>query len=491
LARETVGRSVCIVLAFTLCLTLWAPLVAIAQPEEITAPKQLNVDRDQLTIVGIKGKILTRTLLLYTDSGPIQEVKVMPRDLDRTDEQAVFLKQRIQVEPPKPLAQIAAHDPVSIALTFDLGSNKNLGDLRSGHFKGELWFVYDGGPKRVPVSVTVKDRQYLPLLVLLLGVVLGLVVTRYRAIGKPRDEVIVRIDALRKQMEVDKNLAEAFRTRLNSEIIDVEAALMAAQWDEARTEMAEAEALWTRWRRGREDWIEQFRYIDEKLRPRLQDLDSQALIVRDLQRQLEDLERKAAGFESPDTLREQLQSVAGQINDVARLYAHLDQLEELLERLAGESDEEEWQGKFFAFRQDLRQLKPGDDPSQLKTDLTEAIKTLEKRTPQRSLAKGKGIPGMNEVLALLEPLPGTLQAGLITEPSKAETRLQWFTYGTYAIAILLLAWAGFEKLYVARPDFGITPSSDYFSLLLWGFGSEATRASIIELIQGRGASDSK
>ncbi len=229
LARDTVGRSVCIVLAFTVFLTLWVPPIAIAQQEDMTAPNQLNAVRDQLAIVGTKGEILTRTLLLYTDNAPIKEVKVIPLDLNRTDELAVFSKQRITVDPPTPLEPIAAHDPISIALTFDLRNHKHSDDLRSGHFKGELWLVYAGGPKRVPVSVTVKDRQYLPILVLLLGVGLGVVVSRYRAVGKPRDEVIVRIDALRKQMEVDKSLAHAFRTRLDSEIIDVEAALMAAQ----------------------------------------------------------------------------------------------------------------------------------------------------------------------------------------------------------------------------------------------------------------------
>ncbi|MCP4398155.1 MAG: hypothetical protein GY801_12765 [bacterium] len=212
------------------------------------------------------------------------------------------------------------------------------------------------------------------------------------------------------------------------------------------------------------------------------------------QRQLAELERKAPGLESPDQFRKELQDVAEMLNAFARLYDYLDQLNELRANLSAEPDAEEWQNTILDFRRQLRQLKPTDEPAvyqQLEQKLAEAVKTLEEHAPQRSLTKGKGLPGISELRTLLDPSPGTLQRELLNNPSQAETRLQWFFYGSYVIAVLLLAWAGFEKLYVARPDFGMTPSSDYFSLLLWGFGAEATRASIIELIQGRSASDSK
>lgn len=492
---ECVRYPVVIVLMVAVLLTFSKATLAIAQLEDAILSGQLNIVRDQVTIVGTKGQHVTRTLLLHTQNDSIKGVKVIPLDLNRPDEQVVFSKQRIWVETPlEPLEQIEPNTPRTVSLTFDLRRNKNLGDLRSGQFKGVLLVNYEGGQEWVPVSVTVKDPIYLPILVLLLGVGLGVLVSRYRTIGKPRDEVIVRIDALRKQMEADQDLAEAFRKRLNAEIIDVEAALRATQWDEARTEMAEAEAIWTRWRRGREDWIIQFRYLNERLRPRLQDLDSQALTVQHTQRQLEDLEWKATGFESPDNLREQLQDVTGQINRFAELYAYLEQLKELRSKLSDEANEKTWQANILDFRNQLRKLKPTDELSlyqQLEESLSEAVKALRERIPEESGMKAKGIPGVSEIRALLEPLPGILRSDLITDPSKAVTRLQWFTYGSYAIAILLLVWAGFEKLYVARPDFGVSPSSDYFSLLVWGFGAEATRAAIIGLIQGQGASESK
>ncbi|MEL6458578.1 MAG: hypothetical protein AAFQ91_10065 [Cyanobacteria bacterium J06621_15] len=49
---------------------------------------------------------------------------------------------------------------------------------------------------------------------------------------------------------------------------------------------------------------------------------------------------------------------------------------------------------------------------------------------------------------------------------------------SYAIAVALLAGAGFRQLYANQPIFGANDWSDYFSLLAWGFVAEATRDAI-------------
>ena len=66
----------------------------------------------------------------------------------------------------------------------------------------------------------------------------------------------------------------------------------------------------------------------------------------------------------------------------------------------------------------------------------------------------------------------------------ARSRLRWFTWLTYAFAVVFLALAGFVELYGGRLDFGANGITDYFTLLVWGFGAEATRASIAEMVQG-------
>jgi hypothetical protein len=43
--------------------------------------------------------------------------------------------------------------------------------------------------------------------------------------------------------------------------------------------------------------------------------------------------------------------------------------------------------------------------------------------------------------------------------------------------------SGFNQLYVENPTFGANPWKDYFALLAWGFGAEASRESIIKITQ--------
>jgi len=58
-----------------------------------------------------------------------------------------------------------------------------------------------------------------------------------------------------------------------------------------------------------------------------------------------------------------------------------------------------------------------------------------------------------------------------------------FNWIGYAIAVILLAGAGFGQLYVAQPTFGGNRWTDYFALLAWGFGAEATRDAVTKVVR--------
>jgi hypothetical protein len=66
---------------------------------------------------------------------------------------------------------------------------------------------------------------------------------------------------------------------------------------------------------------------------------------------------------------------------------------------------------------------------------------------------------------------------------EARKRLRWFNWLSYAIAVGLLAGAGFGQLYVAKPTFGANSWSDYFALFAWGFGAEVTRDAITKVVR--------
>ncbi len=54
---------------------------------------------------------------------------------------------------------------------------------------------------------------------------------------------------------------------------------------------------------------------------------------------------------------------------------------------------------------------------------------------------------------------------------------------SYLIAIFLLGGAGFTQLYAVNNTFGVNGLTDYFALLAWGFGAEATRESVTKVLQ--------
>jgi hypothetical protein len=64
--------------------------------------------------------------------------------------------------------------------------------------------------------------------------------------------------------------------------------------------------------------------------------------------------------------------------------------------------------------------------------------------------------------------------------------LRIFALVSYVVAIGLLAGAGFAELYVAQPTFGANPWQDYLALLIWGFGVEASRSAVVDMIRGWG-----
>ena len=68
-------------------------------------------------------------------------------------------------------------------------------------------------------------------------------------------------------------------------------------------------------------------------------------------------------------------------------------------------------------------------------------------------------------------------------PVGSARNLFLFQLLSYTIAIFLLAGAGFRQLYVTQPTFGANLWTDYFALLAWGFGAEATRDAVTKTIR--------
>jgi hypothetical protein len=485
--KGTLVRYLMLTLALILALVL-TPTPVLAQQTEVT------ISPAQIDIVGMKGSIVTRRLFVKTPQ-PIEGVQLIPPDLNRSDGTQILPPAAVQIpgtlseqsknqcEASK-IQKIAASpekfNEAILPVCFDL--NK----APSGEFSSQLQLSYQGGQQLVPIIVKVKDFWLLPLAVLFVGTGMGIAVSAYRSQGKPRDEVLVRVGRLRAEMQEDTELVKApsFQGQIEAYLYDVKVGLQGDKLETAQSGIEQAEKVWAKWVKGRADWLNQLAYWEE-LNQRLQDLNPNIPYVQTVRREMEDASRETSGLEGPDKLRDRLDELAGQINRFLQVQALGKQLRDLWGQLPSE-EKPNWEPKILGWERQINQIQPAElaQDGTLVAEMEGAIAEMSQLVAQKSgtLVMAKGILSIPH----LAPAPSARPLSWEREVSGAGIRLRWFTGVSYAIALLFLTGAGFNQLYVENPTFGANPWQDYFALLSWGFGAEATRDSITKMIQGWG-----
>ena len=525
-----------------LCIMLSLLGTASLAAQESVMGRGLSVSPRQLTVAAMRDQRETRVLLIRADE-PVTNLRIVPLDLSGPTGDTILPADAIVVD--LPAANIPSGGLLTVPVTF------NLAGAPSGQFTGELLITYGEQSFSVPVNVAVKDPPWLALAALVVGVGLGVGVSTYRAQGRPRDEVLVRLGQIRTQMKADADLQKAgapFYNRIDAHLVDVEVALEAQQWEKAQQAVMEAENLWVRWRRGRPDWLVQLEYYDT-LMSKLNEL-GDVFYVNEIKEAARSAHRAMPALDEPGLFRASLEPLARQVNDFIalrerlavlaatktgramaqtlqqRLYAlsplnsagfqslqaevetaigkaQITQIKEKASHLASlganlpDAHALEWQPKIAALQTRVAELTPDDADAYLTVE-GEVDAALEQVTAlaapayrdAESLPHGAvdtvfGIPkGLPQMESWLSGPPTIYVQSLPEKVAGAGQRLRWFTWLTYAVAVIFLALAGFVELYGGRIDFGANGIGDYFTLLVWGFGAEATRASIAEMVQG-------
>ncbi len=463
-------------LALNCALLCMLPIISTAQ--QPAAPPELTARPSRINVSVTRGEMETRSILLAAD-GAITQLKFIPLDLLSAGERAVIPASAITLQAES--NQISAGDSLQVKIEF------NLGDAPSGEFSGELYVQHQGGKLSIPVTVKVKDQPVWPLVVLVAGILVSLSVSWYREAGKPRDESLVRVAQLRAQMREDNRLAAPFRARIDAFLLEVDAALVLRKWDDARKALEEAENIMLRWRKGRGDWIAQLGYADE-FEELLKKAEDQAgpnsnAHLRAVRRGIEDALRLSPDRTGPDALRDQLDKLAEQLKRYIELRNQLQEIVALVEQLP-EGQRPAWREKTSGWLWRLENILPADevDYGQLKAEVEAGIKEV-KAIPRPQAAAdvtAKSFFGGELILLdLIAPSPFAGSLSIDEEAARAERKLRWYVWALIALVALLLAWVGFIESYIGKPTFGANGLSDYFVLFAWGFGAEATRASII------------
>ncbi len=477
-----IKKVISIINPFLLLLVL--TISVHGQAAEKSGNPEVTASPSQISIAGIRGTAAERRLVLTAD-GAVSGVKVIRFDLVRADDQRVFPADSIEAQ--LPAGQISPRAPLEIPLTFNLSHE-------AGEYKGEMLILHDGGKLTIPVAVKIREDWCWPMAVILLGVAAASGLTYYRRRGQPRDEAIKLAGNLRAQARTDSELPSSFRKKIESHLIDCEAAIQAEKWEEAKKAVESGIAVMTNWRKWRPDWKKQLDYLAE-LAAKVEEIgrnEGETSHLTRLRRKLEDEEELAPSREKPQDFRDRLDGIRGRIDRLIELNA----LDETLSGIISELPAEhriEWNEKRLKWDARIGNLSPDDDEAykSLRDEITGGIAEAGKLIPVPDDVQAKGFRLFDRDLIQLDlasPPPALLGAAGF-DVSKANRRLWTFKTIAAVIGVLFLAGLGYNELYLTKQTFGANGWYDYFSLLLWGFGAEATRASVIDLMKSWGLTE--
>ena len=467
-------------------LSLALNLVLVAPP--VKAEPKVTITPSNLTVVGTKCPVffdcpvLKRRLVLQTNQA-IANLQILSLDLDRTDGTTVL--QGSAINPILSTTSVEPNQPLTIPVEF------NLNDAKSGEFSGVLLAIHSDGQLVIPIIVRVKDHWLGAIFLLLLGVMVSIGMSAYRTDGRNRDEIVVLVSRIRTQMKADPELVKSFQVKINGYLIDVETDLTNKRWDEAKQAVGKAQTTWDKWRKSREDWLALSEF-ESSLIDSLKNLTPDAPYVQTVGSYLENIKRQTADKENPEQLRKELNDLRQQLVRYLGGEAKLERFDNLRNELTGSAQQEQALRDISQYlQQELNNLSPTEleafqrweqeIDNELK-QLDQAIKQqISNNEAQSNLSINSRGVSSTYPARLPNPVPDVQPLQL--NPVGSARNLFLFQLLSYTIAIFLLAGAGFRQLYVTQPTFGANLWTDYFALLAWGFGAEATRDAVTKTIR--------
>ena len=482
---------------------------ALAQAKVLATP-------DTLTITGTRGAadLETRTLTVRSTE-PVTDLRVYTFDLYNSDRDRVFPQSLITAPSTIDQVEVDALEEFSVEFSFQ--------DAPSGEFQGDLLLSYQGNEVTVPIMVRVKDTWYGPFVLLVFGVMLGTTVSSYSRWGKTTDEVTVSIESLRTQIASEQKLPPSFASRISTHLADAQLARDAKQLEVARQSITKARTVWNKWFRQRSQWLAALdigKILSEKLAT-LPLEEAQALYLQAIQRKLKDILDDVVDLADAGQLGQYINRFSQQSALYLRVHRKRISFQNNLDDLSPSSltstDQQALQGlkdsaiNLAARLSSLQPTEQSEDPQLqgIEQELNQATNTLnalktrvEDSPPIDGLGeftpgKGKSVDSkaaesdgeadLPEVLVTEAPsfaadenpvLQGI--TALIPNPNQ---RLQLFSVAGYLTTIVFLAGTGFNQLYLENPTFGSSGLRDYFALLAWGFGAEATRSAVTNALR--------
>ncbi len=464
-------------------------LVVLALPGPARA--QLDIQPAAITLHGVREAKPLRTVYLSSPA---------PKQLRCILHELIALRpNKSEVVLPSGNVTISCPPALTVGAPQELKVEVDLKDVRSGEYSGELLLLITdptsnvSEQQKVPIKIRVRDGWPMPLVLLIFSVLASVGVSVYRTSGKPRDEILVRLGPVRGAVQSDKELnqpyARVFADLFAQRIGDVEQALVAGQWNDAQQALGRVEAALARWSRHRRTWVELLHKVEEY---RAQVAQAGHTYPDATGRWLMQLTEKAAQAESPAELREALEKFAHHVPELLALRKLLTELLQLSEKAEAEQQVAA-RAKYHELDLQFLALAPDDIAGLrgLRVQVEAAHKELTTQPRTRGVpSRGAEISnGRNKPVATDASVPGQLPIlppSSLPDVESAVFRQRSYTWLGYLLTVSVLAAIGYQELYENNPLFGARGLADYLTILLWGFGTEATRASVFGTVSGWG-----
>ncbi len=441
----------------------------------VNAEQGVTVYPGNITIEGSKYDLPVRSLILTANQN-ISDLRFLSTDLE-SPAGKVFSSDLIQATSFGSRMENGSIQKVSIRI--DLPNS-----TEAARYAGEFWFTSTNTTTRIPVSVTVKDGWFIPLLVLVIAVLASVLIFTYETRGKKRDQILQELGVLNYHVTNDPDLKAKYGSRLNpfhsylkDQIDTIHTKIQAGEIDEADALLKTTGKAWEKWNTQRSGWINAFKNF-ERFLDRLNEVES--LIQHDdrYPRKLIKDPREIPFFKDMrDTLAAEYDAAPeaekpgpylGTIDAHARKEAQYHNDFRDLRGLAVLCDTKTdcdacslndlWIS-FFG-------ISVKDDLAAIEKRIQETAVAIKACPAKMTVKMDLGVPTRETVEGFaVTYYPGP--AGNVEEGSFwANIRLRLYNIGSFLITIIILVSIGFSLQYLNNPTFGSI--GDYAGLALWG-----------------------
>jgi hypothetical protein len=382
----------------------------------------LSSSPPRLEMSATRGEAITRSISIPSSTGA-WEIAFPPLSTANGESQITSVSAK----------ETAANGVRIVEFSIDLAG------VDHGEYATELVVKDAGGDSAtVPVEVSVKSSRPLPITLLVGGIAIGLLLSRYRTSRRERDEIVIRLASLMSRIDTARP-PDVFAKELNAQIVRIRDAMARQAWTDANTALDAGTALLARFSAYEADWRALLAHIAE-LRAAASHVNATdtATYRKALLDALEDLADSATTLDSPRSLRE-----------TARVWRKRIERYLTLESLLTEDKPE-----IRAFRKRLDRLAVEDDTS------------AEELHAEIDKALGAGDAALDAPTSTISPTP----AATSVDPRGAIKRLAVYKLALIVLGAMSLGFLGYHQLYESNATFG--SFWDYVTILMWGLGTE-------------------